>query len=152
MILVVCKDDNELLEKALQQSNEDEAIFGECNILEFSGELPDPLDISENLFVTSHGSMNWEENNSVIGDREVTDYYFNGVTFFNRIKNIFPDNYQGKIYISACESADHSFSYFSFIEVFKSQIDVYYPVSVYGQKGKVDYIIPYPNDPSWVKA
>lgn len=152
MILVVCTDDINLLNEATRQSLQDIKTFGKCYQLSFEGSLPPKLGISENLFVTAHGSCKWEAKNSVIGDRGNTAYYFNGVDFYNRIKNLFPKNYRGTVYISACESANHPWDCFSFIEVFKSQIDVDYNVSVYGQKGKVDYAIPYPNASIWIEA
>ncbi|GAA0696378.1 hypothetical protein GCM10008904_00320 [Paraclostridium ghonii] len=152
MILVVCLDDPKLLKKAEKQSSQDRIMFGDCHVLKFRGSLPPKLGISENLFVTAHGSCDWEAKNAVIGDRGNTTYYFNGVDFYNRIKNIFPTDYRGNVYISACESADYPWDCFSFIEVFKSQIDVDYNVSVYGQKGKVGYAIPYPNASIWIEA
>lgn len=152
MILVVCTDDAKLLNEAIRQSSQYTRIFGKCYKLKFEGNLPPKLDVSENLFVTAHGSYKWEMENSVIGDKEDTNYYFNGVKFYDRINNLFPENYNGNVYISACESADHLFNFFSFIEVLKSQIDVDYNVSVYGQKGEVGYTIPYPKDSIWIKA
>ncbi len=150
MVIVVCTDDDKLLQLAQQQANTRPTVFGKCYLI-FKDQIPQ-LGQSENLFIGAHGAFKGDDGNPVIGDKEKA-FYVNAVDFHANIKGIFPDNYQGKVFIYACESADYAPGSFSFAEVFKAQLQVGHPkVRVYGQKGEVGLKgVVGPEDKGWVE-
>lgn len=152
MIIVVCTDDNQLLNVARQQAQNNRNIFGQC-YWAFNDQIPQIIP-NENLFISAHGAYRGDDGNPVIGDRQ-SAFYVNAVDFYENIQVIFPNNYQANVYISACESSDIARGSFSFAEVFKAQIQVAHGnTRVYGQRGAVGLQIPLPNDPNpnWVQA
>ncbi|QSO52091.1 hypothetical protein JZ785_25645 [Alicyclobacillus curvatus] len=150
MIIVVSTDDKKLKTVAENLSKTQSAVYGSC-YQAWGGTAIPQLGVNENLFVTAHGAYEGDDNNPVIGDGKKA-HYVNAVDFYNNIKSIFPQNYAGAVYISACEAADHSDEDFSFAEAFRNQIDVHHNVRVFGQKGSVGYTIPLPSSSQWVEA
>ncbi|MDP2713859.1 hypothetical protein [Rheinheimera sp.] len=149
MIIIVCTDDQKLVDIAQISSSNNPQIFG--NTYRIFNQIPRLLP-GENLFVIAHGAYNGDDNNPVIGDRK-NDFYVNAVDFFDNIKSIFPNGYTGSVYIDACESADHTEETMSFAEVFLTQIQVYHgQTRVFGRKGKNSGLIPLPADLSWGQA
>ena len=150
MIIVVCTDDDQLLNVARQQVQSNPNIFGQC-YQAFGAQIP-LIGQNENLFISAHGAYRGDDGNPVIGDSK-RDFYVNAVEFYTNIREIFPINYQANVYISACESADRAQGSFSFAEVFKAQIQLNHPnTRVYGQGGAVGLTIPLPNDRHWIQA
>ncbi len=151
MVIVVCTDDKDLLKLAHQQANSNAPVFGKC-YLAFKDQIPQ-LGQNENLFIGAHGAFKGDDGKPVIGDKEKA-FYVNAADFLENVKGIFPDNYQGSIYIYACESADYDTGTDSFSEVFKSVLQVSRQnVRVYGQKGAVGLKgVVGPDDKGWLEA
>jgi len=152
MIIVVCKDDPALLDVARDQADNDPAEFGA--FYEVFKDQIDPLQQGENLFVSAHGAYKGDDGNPVIGD-SAKDFFVNAVEFYENLDggSIFPDGYEGKVYISACESSNNPRGAFSFAEVFKAQIQGKYPkTKVFGQKGSVGLNIPRSDARGWDQA
>jgi hypothetical protein len=139
MILVVCTDDNKLVQKARSEAQRNPGTFGAVYIV---FEQVPPLQTGENLFITAHGAKRGDDGNPVIGDKSKA-FYVNAVDLYRNLQSIFPAQYAGNVYISACESADNVPGSFSFAEVFKAQIGVKHGrTRVYGQTGAVGLEIP----------
>lgn len=150
MILVVCTDDNDLLRVATQQSQQHPATFGTCHRV-FDQVTPH-LGVNENLFISAHGLARGDDGNPVIGDQR-NAFFVNAVDLYHNISHIFPAQYTGSVYISACEAANIPRSAFSFAEAFKTQIHTQHgQTRVFGQRGSVGLRIPGPDDRGWVEA
>ena len=150
MIIVVCTDDNNLLTTAQQQSAGNIAVYGNC-FHAFNDQIPQ-LGANENVFITAHGASRGDDGNPVIGDSN-NAFYVNAVDLWTNISGIFPANYIGNVYISACESANSN-NGLSFAEVFKGQIQdaISTAGNVFAQRGTVDLTIPLPTDNGWEQA
>lgn len=151
MILIVCTDDDDLIQMAQQQAQNNPGVFG--NAYRAFADVVPALGAAENLFVVAHGVQEGDDNNPVIGDGDEA-HYWNAVEFFEAIQGLFPGNYSGSVYISACESADHNADTFSFAEVFKAQLQGARAQAgeVYGHHGEIAGNIPVPGDASWALA
>lgn len=151
MILVVCTDDDKLLGVARQQSLSHPATFGKCYQV-FHDKVPS-LASDEDLFVSAHGAYKGDDGNPVIGDAKAA-LFVNAVQFWQQIEECVPKDFRARVFISACESADHGGADFSFAEVFETQIHAArkYAGHVYGQKGSVGLKVPAPNDSGWVQV
>ncbi len=93
MILVVCTDDDDLLNVARNQSENDPAEFGA--FYQVFNDRIDPLGQEENLFVSAHGAFEGDDGNPVIGDKNKA-LFVNAVDFYHNLKegSVFPDGYK----------------------------------------------------------
>lgn len=148
MIITACTDDDALIKAAKAASLKEPLIFGNCYRV-FAKQIP-PLGADENLFISAHGVYEGDDKNPVIGDKAAA-LFLNGVQAFQQLEGIFPANYRGSVYISACEATDHADDDFSFAEVFKAQLEGARPQAgaVYGQSGGVGLRVPPPTDRGW---
>jgi hypothetical protein len=151
VIITVCTDDDALLKAAKEASLAQPEVFGGSYRV-FGKQIP-MLGEKENLFLSAHGVYDGDDNNPVIGDK-ANALFLNGVQAFQALEGLFPPNYSGNVYISACEAADHADDDFSFAEVFKAQLQQARPQAgnVYAQAGSVGLRIPLPTDKGWVLA
>lgn len=149
-MIVVCTDDLSLMAVAQETSALSSDVYGSY-YQAYSVRIP-PVGDNENLFIIAHGAFEGDEDKPVIGD-ERNAFYVNGEELYVNIKDTFPDNYSGNVYIDACESADSDMYTYSFAESFKRQIQHDHPnADVFGRNGKVSGLIPPPDDPKWTKA
>jgi hypothetical protein len=154
MVIVVCKDDPELLVIALRSA----AANGLGSVFQLDADQIPKLQSGENLFVIAHGDVTdpTQPGNAMIGDERAGGYGYNGVDLFARLSGIFPQGYRGNVYFSACYTADwlttDTDAGFSFIETFKTQIAVAsfgFLGRIYGNRGEVRGNIPPPADRRW---
>ncbi len=146
MIIVVSPSDNDMLTTSRDQSANFPGIYGETYAW---GDSIPPLQPTENLFITGHCTS--ENDIPLIGDSNADDpYEMTGAELALNIKDIFPEMYEGSVYVSACSSSDAGGYGFSLIEQFKNNLDQSVGnCDVFGQSGDVDYEIPPPSDPAW---
>jgi hypothetical protein len=151
MIIVLAPNDGNLIRSARRQSANFPEIYGRTYLGDGSVAIP-PLGELEDLFFSGHGLIDGASGNAEIGDAG-GDFALDGLELWDNFKDIFPDMYQGRIYIDACEAADFGQDMFSLIETFSSQSDVTLgDAGVYGRSGDVGYEIPQPDDPGWTSA
>ncbi|HYE75899.1 MAG TPA: hypothetical protein VEF04_21320 [Blastocatellia bacterium] len=149
MIIIVCTDDPKLEVIAKGSSESNPEVYGKY--YKVFGTIP-KLGKHENLFIIAHGAYKGDDRNPVIGDKRQA-FYVNAVELYLNIKRIFPVEYDGNVYVDACESADHDEETFSFIEALLTQIQVdHSDTDVYGRNGTASGLIPLPNARGWVKA
>jgi hypothetical protein len=145
MIIVACLDDTKLLRVAKKQSSKKPQTFGECYQAFSKIPIP-PLKKDDNLFITAHGAYKGDEGKPVIGD-SVEAHYWQAEDLYAELNNLFPANYNGKVFISACESADQKDNEISFAKRFKYELlKRQHDVPVFGQHGAVGLEIPSPHD------
>jgi hypothetical protein len=149
MIVVVCMDDKDVLVSAQAQAKKHPGIFGKC-YQAFVDKIP-PLGVTENLFISAHGTDSGPGGIPVIGNHKDSVYDFSGPVLYANIGPIFPATYSGGIYISACNSADPSLqTNTSFAQAFKKLITGTFPkATVYGVHGECDLDIDPPGHSSW---
>jgi hypothetical protein len=154
MILAVCRDDtNGTLRIGQQQSSDSHQVFGNCYGI-FGGTLP-RLGAHENLFIIAHGAVTSDNGGPVIGDRDGNSpFYWSPAELWVGIQSIFPPDYRGNVYVSACNTADSTNGTCSFTELFESAMKHARPAAgrVYGHRGPIRGKIPLPNSSSWVPA
>jgi hypothetical protein len=155
VLITVCTDDDELVRAAQRQSQLSPHIYGNC-YQGFVDAVPQ-LGVTENLFVTSHGAFDWDgivPPQPVIGD-ETHDLYLTAADLYDNLPGVFPNGYQGSVYISACESGDPGGpAALSFAQLFVIALDAAgrQGIAVYGHQGEVGLRTPPPGDPNWVRA
>ncbi|ACU71566.1 conserved hypothetical protein [Catenulispora acidiphila DSM 44928] len=153
MILCVCRDD---LKNTWEVAQESLGLHPDvfCSAyLVFADDIP-PLGINEDLYVIAHGVAEGSDGKPVIGDQG-DSLTLDAPTFWENVKPIFPDGYQGDVYIFACESADPGPGLdFSFAEGFAVYVkgDRSVHCRVFGGSGEVGGMIPLPSDPMWIEA
>ncbi|TQI82337.1 hypothetical protein FHU10_2694 [Serratia fonticola] len=148
MILIVCTDDDSLVTIANRSIIKNPLTFG-LHYQVFQELLP-PLAKYENLFIIAHGAFLGDNGMPVIGDQE-EDFYLNGSTLYQSIAAIIPGDYQGNVYIDACESADNTEEMLSFAETFYVYFrDKHKDSHVFGVNGCSSGLIPLPDDPKWI--
>jgi hypothetical protein len=152
MIVVVCMDDRDVLVSAQAQAKKDPGIFGNC-YQAFHDVIP-PLGVTENLFISAHGTDSGPGGIPVIGNHKDSVYDFSGPVLYANIKPIIPATYSGGIYISACNSADPSLqTNTSFAQAFKKLVQVTAAkATVYGVNGECDLDIDPLGHVNWVKV
>jgi hypothetical protein len=137
MILCFSKDDLSLLEKAYGQKAN---IFGipYCYLKDHS--FTAFLGKAENLFITAHGNEDEIGNHGAGFDftpqqlaKALTDY-------------VFPGQYTGSIYVSACDSAP------KFVKGLLDNLGGDFAGRIYGAKGKIELAIEPPNNNMWILA
>jgi hypothetical protein len=155
MLITVCTDDDELIQAAMQQARTQPRIYGAC-FRGFEDQFP-VLGVTEDLFVTAHGAFETDDvspRQPVIGDKTHA-LYLTGAELLANLLPIVPQGYTGRIYISACESADPggpaalSFADRLLIALRSQGLG---GVAVYGHKGAVGLNTPPPNSSQWVRA
>lgn len=149
MIIVVCTDDPNLVAIAQQATVANPQVFGR-NYLVFAQQIPH-LGANEDLFILAHGVARGDDRNPVIGD-EQDALFLNAVQLFQNIEAILPDDYGGRIYISACEVLNPGVNSLSFAEMFVAVVQDRYPqVRVFGHRD-AQGALPPPGDGAWVQA
>lgn len=153
MILSVCRDDLKgTWEVARCSLHAHPDVFHSAHLV-FESEVP-MLGVNEDLYVIAHGASIGDEGKPVIGDAHDA-LYLDAATFWENVKNIFPEGYQASIYVSACESADPGPGLdFSFTEMFAVYVKSERSMNcrVYGHKGSVGGEIPLPDEDLWIEA
>jgi len=149
MIIIVCTDDPQLVQIAQNSSQQNPGVFG--NYFQVFNPIPQ-LGQGEDLFIVAHGAYEGDDGNPVIGDENLA-FYVNAVELWENIQTIFPQYYNGNVYIDACEAADHDENTFSFSEVFNTQIQAMFGATqVFGRNGAVAGAIPLPTSAGWQLA
>jgi hypothetical protein len=118
LIIVLAPRDADIVRNSRAQSFNFPEIYGETYIAG-EGAVPQ-LGVGEDVFFVGHGVVVGDSGNAEIGDED-GDFAVNGIELWQQFEDIFPDMYQGRVYIDACHSADFPDDAFSVIETFKSQ-------------------------------
>lgn len=155
MLITVCTDDDELVRAAQRQARTQAGIYGRC-YRAFEDAIP-KLKTDENLFITAHGAFETDDvspRQPVIGDKTHALYLTGGDLYAN-LREILPDGYTGRIYISACESADPggpaALSFADRLLITLSRHG-HGNIQVFGHKGAVGMNTPPPESSQWVRA
>ena len=109
MILIVCTDDEDITNAALQSARDSAAVFGRVfDLVEaIQGQhSPGP---NEDLFITGHGTYREsdQERNAVIGD-ELGPNFVNGIQLAEILAGndvapgLLPAVYNGRIFLDVC--------------------------------------------------
>ncbi|MEV0730294.1 MULTISPECIES: hypothetical protein [Polymorphospora] len=156
MIITVCTDDDLLVREAEKQSRQNPRVYGTTYRV-FSQVIP-RLGVDEDLFVSSHGAYDgtgWiSPPQPVIGDKK-KDLFLTAGDLYVNLEHLLPADYRGRIFVSACESADAGGpAAMSFVDRLATTLGAHGHggIAVYGQRGAVGMRIPAPNDPGWIRA
>jgi hypothetical protein len=150
VIIVLAPGDDRVIEAAKAQSQNFPEIYGRTYVAQRDA-IP-MLDENEDLFFSGHGIARGNSGNAEIGDEDGA-FALDGLELWDNFKGIFPDMYQGNVYVDACEAADFAAGMFSLIETFRSQSSVELgDVSVFGRAGGAGFDVPPPDDASWIEA
>jgi len=140
MILVVNLEDADILKDAYKFDKYPKETFGVavCYVpkLDYSR-----IERQEDLFITAHGNKN------EIGDKSLDGLGVSAgelAAFLHQ--KLLPGNYQGRIFLSTCDSAP-KYSKALYLALLEAHPDV----SVFGMTGSV-YGIGAPDDKKWIKA
>jgi hypothetical protein len=150
MIIILAPDDADLVRAAQAQAYNFPEIYGRAYIAG-QDQIPQ-LGPNESLYFTGHGVKVGDGGNAEIGD-ENGDLAMDGLELWDNFRHVFPDMWDGSVYVSACESADFARGMFSIIEVFKTQADMVFDgAPIYGQTGSPGFDIPNPGSQDWFEA
>ena len=151
MIIVMAPGDATIVSQSRAQSYNFPAIYGETYIAGGRAAIPQAAP-GENVFFVGHGVSQGGSGNAEIGEA-AGDFGMDGEELWDNFKEIFPDLYNGDVYIDACASADPVEDLFSVIETFKAQSAITLDSSaVFGRTGSPVGDIPQPGDAAWVEA
>jgi hypothetical protein len=151
MIIILAPSDATIIATARLQSFNFPETYGAVYIM---GRDQVPLaGETENVFFSGHALVNGSTGGPEIGE-ENGDLAMSGLELWENFKRVFPDQYQGDVFVDACESADNDTDMFSLIEQFRSQSDLNLDsTAVYGRTGSpaAGDPIPPPGDEAWVE-
>ena len=149
MIIAVCTDDPMVDSIAYTAQANHSDIFGKWYKV-YDKNIPD-LKASEDVFIVAHGAAFGDEKQPVIGSKG-NDFYLTARDLYSNL-TIFPHNYNGSVYVYACESAAPGADGLSFVQSLMQAMGASYPNLVaYGQTGKPGGPLPAPSDKSWKRA
>jgi hypothetical protein len=155
MIVIVCTDDQQLVQVATAANQSNPNVFGTVHAV-YNHQIP-TLGVNENLFIIAHGaSVGQHGEPPEIGDQRHA-FGVTGSDLWANIKPIFPPNYAGAVYVDACYSADTDQGVASFISSFQATLRQYGTgmknVVVWGRNGLSSGAIEVPGPHShWVQA
>ena len=151
MIIVLSPGDAQIIQQSRDQSYNFPDVYGATYVMT-KDKIP-PLDEGEDLFFIGHGIEQGDSGNAEIGD-ESGVVALDGMELWDNFKDIFPDMYEGRVFVDACKAANFAQGMFSLIEVFRSQSDIGLGdgVGIYGRSGIPVGDIPSPDDLAWRKA
>lgn len=138
MILCMTTDDIGIVEEAY--SGYDQNVFGIPYCYLPRHDYVGLLEQNENLFISAHG------NDAEIGNEEGQPAYTPQQLAAVLSRYVLPQDYRGRLYISACGSAP------VYVNSLRATLGAGYRGRVFGMYGDTDYSIAAPGVPPWVAA
>ena len=149
MIVAVCSKDKVVNDIAQQAARYNRLAFGKCCGVQQAKQQK--LDKHENLFLVAHNAEFTEDSDVVIGSHQ-DQTLMSSVDVLKRV-NIFPNDYDGSIFVYVLEGDAGGQATKRFVKQVKSIVSQVFPqVEYYRHVGSAQSHVPAPHERVWLRT